>query len=86
MNATIKLSSLAPLYKECEEIMVIDHLYYTGIDKIDAYKTTSYETMERIKEFQDPGEIEQYFRSIFDTRFTDFFGRACYWYIIDHTQ
>jgi hypothetical protein len=72
LDASVKLSSLAPLYKECTATIELDKLYYTGIDKIDAHKTIAYETMESIKEFQYREDITEYYASIFNDRFSDF--------------
>jgi hypothetical protein len=65
LDASIKLNSLEPLYKECDEILHLDAIYYAGIDKVDAHKTKNYEKMELIKEFQDEALIEEYFDSVF---------------------
>lgn len=71
MDASIKLTSLRPLYTACDEDLYLEHIYYAWVDKIDAHKTINYERMETIKEFQDPDLIDQYTQETFGEEFLD---------------
>lgn len=71
INAESKLTSLTPEYKTCKEKIVLDSLHYTGLDKIDNIKSTMYQTMESIKEFQDRKEIENFYKEVFTKDFEE---------------